>query len=367
MYSIVFIKNNLTILFITVLFLNIKEVFMRHFAILFSTFFTAILLSSCGGGGGSSSSSTAATYTSSGSVGEVLSYSIDTTNKTYSYTILKSAYSLEGTTGSGTLTANSDGSYTPSENSNARVYNVSGGLLVGSAYLNLNGTNTSVPLLGVSSPVTTLSTLAGTYNYLRIGCTSPTSGTIASSNCSTSYGTILIDSSGSYTTCTSANITTSTTCSSTTGTISYLSSGIWKFTRTGSTASNYLLAYDGGNSQVVLLIDTNDSGGYGYGHAVASTQVAVSSASGTYYKTANDGRAGTVVPSSSTYSGSYTLSGVSYSESGTLSYNSPWNGFVTATNSSGSVGTAIVAGTGVYAYRNNAANSTYWEVGIKSN
>ena len=39
------------------------------------------------------------------------------------------------------LTANSDGSYTPSENSNARVYNVSGGLLVGSAYLNLNGTN----------------------------------------------------------------------------------------------------------------------------------------------------------------------------------------------------------------------------------
>ena len=158
---------------------------MKHFAKLIFIFFTTIVISSCGGGGGSSSSSTAATYTSSGSVGEVLSYSIDTTNKTYSYTILKSAYSLEGTTGSGTLTANSDGSYTPSENSNARVYNVSGGLLVGSAYLNLNGTNTSVPLLGVSSPVTTLSSLAGTYNYLRIGCTSPTSGTIASSNCST--------------------------------------------------------------------------------------------------------------------------------------------------------------------------------------
>jgi len=341
---------------------------MKHFVKLIFIFFTTIVISSCGGGGGSSSSSTAATYTSSGSVGEVLSYSIDTTNKTYSYTILKSAYSLAGTTGSGTLTANSDGSYTPSENSNARVYNVSGGLLVGSAYLNLNGTNTSVPLLGVSSPVTTLSSLAGTYNYLRIACTSPTSGTIASSNCSTNYGSMLVDSSGSYTTCAQVNITTSPTCSGTTGTISYLSSGIWKFIRTGSTVSNYLLAYDGGNGQIVLLIDTNDQGGYGYGHAVASTQVAVSSASGTYYKTSNNGRAGTIVPSSSTYSGSYTLSGVTYSESGTLSYNSPWNGFVTATNSStGSVGTAIVAGTGVYAYRNNEANSTYWEVGIKSN
>jgi hypothetical protein len=341
---------------------------MKHFVKLIFIFFTMIVISSCGGGGGSSSSSTAATYTSSGSVGEVLSYSIDTTNKTYSYTILKSAYSLAGTTGSGTLTANSDGSYTPSENSNARVYNVSGGLLVGSAYLNLSGTYTNVPIIGVSSPVTTLSTLAGTYNYVGIGCTSPTSGTLSSSNCSTSYGTILIDSSGSYTTCTSANITTSTTCSSTTGTISYLSSGMWKFTRTGSTASNYLLAYDGGSSQVVLLIDTNDPSGYGYGQTVASTQVAISTSSnpGTYFKSSNTGEVGTVSVTTTGYTSSYTLSGTSYTSSGTLTYNSPWNGLVATSTTGGTTGIAITAGSGLYAFRSNVANSYYYEIGMKT-
>jgi hypothetical protein len=329
-----------------------------------------VVLTSCGGGGGgtSSSSGTTSTYTSSGAVGEVLSYSINTTNKTYSYEILKSAYGLEGTTGSGTLTANSDGSYTPSENSNARVYNISGGLLVGSAYLNLNGTRTNVPILGVSSPVTSLSTIAGTYNYIRFFCTSPTSGTISSANCATSYGTILVNSSGSYTLCVLDNITTNTTCSNSTGTISYLSNGIWKATRTGSTANNYLLAYEGGNGQVVLLIDNNDPGGYGYGHAVASTQVAISNSTdpGTYYKTSNTGEVGTTSVTTTGFTSSYTLNGSSYTSSGTLTLNSPWNGLVAVTSSSGSTGVSIAAGSGLYAYRSNTANNYYYEVGMKT-
>jgi len=329
-----------------------------------------LLIPACGGGGGSSSTSTTSTYTSSGSVGEVLSYAIDTTNKTYSYTVLQSAYNLTGTTGSGTLTSNTDGSYTPSENSNARIYNISGGLIVGSAYLNLSGsTYTSVPFVGVNSPVTTLSTLAGTYNYIGFSCTSPTTGTISYTNCSTPYGTIKIDSSGGYTTCSAANITTSTTCSTTTGTISYLSSGIWKFTRTGSTASNYLLAYDGGSSQVVLIVDTNDSGGYGYGHFVGSTQIAIDSSGslGSYYFSGNNGEAGTVTPTSTSYSSSYKLAGTSYTGSGSLTYNSPWNGFVTVTpTSGGGTQTAVIAGSGLYALRSNVANSTYYSVGMKT-
>jgi hypothetical protein len=303
-------------------------------------------------------------------VGEVLSYAIDTTNKTYSYTVLKSAYNLTGTTGSGTLTSNTDGSYTPSENSNARIYNISGGLVVGSAYLNLSGsTYTSVPFIGVNSPVTTLSTLAGTYNYLGFSCTTPTTGTISYTNCATPYGTIKIDSSGSYTTCSATNITTSTTCSTTTGTITYQSSGIWMFTRTGSTASNYLLAYDGGGSQVVLIIDTNDSGGYGYGHYVGSTQTAIDSSGslGSYYFSGNSGSAGTATPTSTGYSAAYKNSGTSYTESGSVTYNSPWNGLVTVTPSgSASTSTAIIAGTGLYALRSNVANSTYYSVGMKT-
>jgi len=80
-----------------------------------------------GGGGGSSSTSTSTgsstTYTASGSVGEVLNFTINTavSPPTYNYTIIKSAYGLANTTGSGTLSSNSDGSYTPSCSPNSRV------------------------------------------------------------------------------------------------------------------------------------------------------------------------------------------------------------------------------------------------------
>ena len=64
-------------------------------------------IASCGSS--SSSSGFSQTFTSSASIGELVSFSIDTTNNTYSYTITQSSFGLTGTTGSGTLIANSDG------------------------------------------------------------------------------------------------------------------------------------------------------------------------------------------------------------------------------------------------------------------
>ena len=50
----------------------------------------AIAISGCGGGGGGSNTvSTNQQYLSSASVGEVLTYNLDTTALTYSYTITK--------------------------------------------------------------------------------------------------------------------------------------------------------------------------------------------------------------------------------------------------------------------------------------
>ncbi len=71
---------------------------------------SAFLLSSCGGGGGggstASTASTAVSYKSVAQMGELISYTLDTSNLSYSYRIEKSAFGLEGRTFTGTLTLN---------------------------------------------------------------------------------------------------------------------------------------------------------------------------------------------------------------------------------------------------------------------
>ena len=90
--------------------------------------FVGVVVAACGGGGGSSSTSSAssaapaaattATYTTSSAAGEVISFTVDTTNKVYSYTNVQSSYGFTGKTGTGTLTSqNSDGSWNLSTSS----------------------------------------------------------------------------------------------------------------------------------------------------------------------------------------------------------------------------------------------------------
>lgn len=65
----------------------------------------SVMLSGCGGP--SSSASTAGfaqTYTTSAGAGEVLQFSVDTANLTYSYTVIQTSYGVTlGQTGTGTL------------------------------------------------------------------------------------------------------------------------------------------------------------------------------------------------------------------------------------------------------------------------
>jgi hypothetical protein len=335
---------------------------------LISTFF----LAACGGGGGSSSSSTPSsssgtttTYSSSGSVGELLNFTINTTVSppAYSYTIVKSAYGLTNSTGSGTLSTNSDGSYTPSGSPNSRVYALSNGLLVGGVKLNIGGTQTAVPIVGVSTPVTTLSSLAGTYNYISTACTSNANGYPTHPNCGTSYGTLKIASNGTYTQCTTTNITTTPACSTTTGAIGNEGNGVWEYIRTGSSNKNYLLAFTAPNGQKVLVIDFNDVGGYGFGHAVASTQPTVNfvsgDANGTWIAHGNNNTSGSVTISGTSFTSTYTGG----TNSGSFTLNSPWIGFVRATGLT-DTGYALLAGTGVYVYRSNTASNPYYEIGM---
>ena len=322
-------------------------------------------LVACGGGGGGSGSVASGfsqTYTTSAGIGELMTYSINTAAKTYSYTITQSSYGLAGQTGSGTLTANSDGSYSPSESPSSRVYALQNGMMIGAVSLNISGTQTFVPVYGVSSPVTTLSSLAGTYNYISKSCALANNA----ANCAnTSYGTIKIDNAGSYTQCTTTNITTSPACSTSTGSIAATgTSGVWSYVKTASSNTNYLLAFNAPNGQKVLVIDLNDAGGYGFGQVVASTQTAVNSgdADGVYTFLSNGGIAGATTVTGTSFSSSYIYNGTLGSNSGTVVFNSPWTGLASV---GGGAGTAMFAGTGVYAYSDNNAAHHYFEIGMR--
>ncbi len=324
-----------------------------------------ILVTACGGGGGGSSTSSSAssfsqTYTASASAGEVISYTFNSTNKTYSYTITQSAYGLTGTTGNGTLTLNSDGSYAPSESPTTKIYAAQNGLLVGRVRLNLNGTNRDVPLLGVSNPATSGTDLAGTYNYISLQCAAKNFGVFT--GCLTSYGSLAVVSTGAnsatWTSCPTGNITAGVGgCAGiSTGNLTHTSGGIWKAIRTGSTNESYMVGFKSSNGQKVGYLDLNDLGGYGFGQAIMSEQVntSISDVVGKYVAHSTYGGVGTVD----------ILANSTTSNGNTLSANTPWLGMV-KTSAAGGEGFGILAGTGVYAYRDPQLGSGYFEIGMR--
>jgi len=329
-------------------------------------FVAGVVLTSCGGGGGGGTSTNSSqfsqTYVASATAGEVLSYTFDSVNSTYSYTITKSAYGLEGATSSGTLTRNSDGSYSPSESPSSKIYAAQNGLLIGRIRMLLNGTYRDVPILGVSNPSVSGADMAGTYNYISLNCAAKNYGVY--SGCTTNYGTVQVVSTGAstatYTTCTTANISngTGSCAATTTGALTHIGGGIWEMVRTGAANKSHMAALKSSNNQRVGFLDFNDggAGGYGYGLAVASEQTspAISDVAGEYIAHTTAGTSGAFT----IYSDSTTSHGL------TITRDSPWTG-IARTSSVGGQGYGILAGTGVYAYRNPQNGSGYFEIGMR--
>jgi hypothetical protein len=347
--------------------MKVKMKFNKLLLLLF-----AIALSACGGGGGggdttAASSGFSQSYSTSAAAGELMTYSINTNALTYSYTITKSSYGCEVAnaachTGSGTLTKNSDGTYSPSESPTSKIYALQNGLLVGSVQMTLNNVTQRVPILGVSNPATTAADLAGTFNYISLQCTGKTYGVYT--GCSTFNGTVTVNANSTYTTCTGANISaTPHVCTNTTsGTLSSLGGGIWAFQATSpavGAATNYFLAFQAPNGQKIAIIDFNDATVYGYGHTVASTLVATSTADvvGTYLWTNDYGQSGVV-----------TLNANNTTSTGlTITQNSPWDGIATVSGGGIGNGYGMIAGNGVYVYRNPnvVGKAAYFELGLK--
>lgn len=319
----------------------------------------SFLLTACGsgggGGGGSSNTSTTTTtssgtsYTAAAAIGELLTYTLDTTNLTYSYIITESQYGLTGKTGSGTLIANGDGTYTPSGAPNARVAVLPNGLLMGGIRETINGVSRAIPIIGVSNPVTTMASLEATYNSVAIAC--------RAGSCNTGYGTFRFNADGTWVSCVSSDYDASPfNCPGRqVGTLNSLGGGKWQMWHSGTDIGTALVFASG--AQKVVIVDLKDSrvGGFGYGMIVGSTKTAVTNAdaNGTWRFNRTDGLSATVIVSNGTYTGSPD----NYQTTYTLALNSPWDGMVTTQLGA----RVILAGTGVHV----GENAGYFSVGLK--
>lgn len=333
-----------------------------------SAIFVVATLFACGGGGGGSTGSAGfqQTYTASAAQGELISYSVDTKNLTYSYTVIKSQYGCEVASnachsGSGSLTKNSDNSYSTAGSSD-KIYALQSGLLVGTIKL---GNMPATPLIGIPNPISTSSTLAGVYNFISAQCAQKTQG--AMTGCHGMYGSLSVADAGTntvtYTTCESDDIENpARSCtSSTSGTGAYDSTlNAWKFSRNGSSNENYMVAFTSNNGQKVAYIDFNDAGGYGYGQATMSQRFTAqqsdlaASAGQWFFVNLTPGQ------DSSTHIETVNQDGTVSSNGGVLTLNTPMNGF--AVNSLDNRGKLIMAGSGVLTfggYTNNSGDAKY--------
>lgn len=318
-----------------------------------AAFAVIAILYACGGGG-ASTTGFQQTYTASAAQGELISYSVDTTNLTYQYTVIKSQYGCEVLTSpchseTGTLTVNADKSYSVSGNGSSKFYALKSGLLMGTIKL---GSMPATPIIGIPNPISTGSSLAGTYNFLSVQCPQKSQG--AMTGCLGMYGSLKVVSTGantvSYETCQSDDIESQTkSCaSSTTGVGTYDSTlNAWKFVKAGTANENFMVAFTSSNGQKVAYLDFNDPGGYGYGQATMSEKIAIDSSGNT--SDAGDWFMVNLAPGADSSSQILTVdSNGNVSSGGTLQPNIPWNGFMT--NTQDPRGRNIFAGRGVVSY-----------------
>ena len=291
-------------------------------------------------------------YTSVAMAGELLTYSIDPVALTYSYTITESQFGLTGKSGSGTLVRNLDGSYSPSGIANARIVILPNGLLLGAVRERFGASVVTVPIIGLSNPVSSAASLAATYNYMHRGCLSGV--------CATDTGTFVIAANGTWSSCPSGNLGTGACASGgRTGTLASLGNGLFQVMEGTSNVGTAIGFNSAG--QNVLVIDLKDlrAGGLGIGLVVGSQQATLTSAQtdGTWVAASSAGDWAVFTASGTTITVT-NVDGLPVNVVGSFTANDPWQGM--ATTNAGGLG--FLAGNGVYVLE--TANG-YAELGVK--
>jgi hypothetical protein len=307
------------------------------------------LLVSCGGG----SDGDATRYKSVAMAGELIDYTVDTTNLTYTYTITESQFGLAGVTGNGTLTSNADGSYTPSGAPDARVITLPNGLLLGAVRERFGAGVVTVPIIGLKDPVTTIAALAADYNYVQRSC--------ASAVCPAAHGTFRIGSASTWSSCRDGNVAAGA-CASTAanGTLESRGGGLWRVKSDDGTDIGTAIGFNSAG-QNVLIVDLKDlrAGGFGIGMLVGGQQVAMAPTmtDGTWISATGSGHWLAFAASGSDIAISQ-IDWQPVSLGTTFTANDPWTGM--ATTAWGDAG--FMAGAGVYMLETAAGDV---ELGVK--
>ncbi|MGA7594350.1 MAG: hypothetical protein WCA64_04060 [Gallionella sp.] len=352
-----------------------------------AAFIVAILVVACGGGG---TSGFAQSYTASAGAGDVMQFSIDTANMTYSFKVVETSYAASGVSptesSAGTLAGrNAIGSYYLSRSADGfvlggEVYPLQNGMFVGHVLIpKIGGAIVKIPVFGVPNPITTVANLAATYNYQGFACNFRSGGNVTAGayGCTSHTGTIQITDTGAFTTCRGDNLggTTTPVCtlpgggtaaSTFTGTIIPTATpGVFDFRTSDGYHRGWFFAFSTGGQNVAVIDhdDYNTPEIFGFGHTVAVSQTSVSPGQidGKYFVKNDLGQRHLI-----------TVSGLSFSDTyfpnstGTLLYNQPWTGLVsyqmnwTVPDS----GVADIATAGAFTY--NSHNYPYlFGVGLK--
>jgi hypothetical protein len=320
----------------------------------------SLVLVGCGGSSTDTASTSSTTvYNAAASEGELMEYSLDETNLTYSYKITSSAVGLDSSTRTGTLTKNADGTYTPSTAPSAKVLILPNKLAIAATKLTINGVDRYTLIAGI--PTTTnvqFSDIAGTYNYVSLQCLT-TACNNSTGDPESAYGTFNISTSGSWVECTRSNYTASPSgCAGRdSGTLNSLGNGKFQII-SGSTDMGTGMFYHSPTGQKIMVIDLkNYLGSYGRGLIFGVPQVTANlggSLDGKYHWNTTLGTSGWVSAAGATYT-------LSNGYTGSLTPNSPWLGMV-ETNG----GYGMIADEGVYMWTSKyAAYDTYLEIGTK--
>jgi hypothetical protein len=300
-----------------------------------------IWLGGCAGGGDDTASGNGQEghkFNSSGIIGDMLTYDIDTDNMTYSYEIISSAFGLEGTTGSGSLTQNADGTYSPSNDPDTRMILLPNTLIVGQSEITVQGSQTTMLFAGVPALTTnyTPSEIAGSYNYITYICNEALSGGICTAGYYSHFGTFRVEAGGTWESCDIGDIDDQSNhpCGSTDGgTWSDLGNGLIEIRSGGNVMGNSMLLPSSGGGKIIIVDFQDRPGINGPGVLIGVKRQDVNGVDigGTYYFNKSDGEYGhmTVDNGTDSYSGTtYDVNGNPTSFSGNVTRNTPWPGWM---------------------------------------
>jgi len=284
------------------------------------------------------------TYNSGASFGDLLTYTIDTSVSpmTYSYEIIESDFGLTNDTGSGTLTLNQDGTYTPSNDPGAGVILLPNTLIVGAADVVVNSANTTMLFAGVPALTTnyTASEIAGAYNYITFSCDDPLSAGVCTAGYKSYYGTFKIKDDGTWSSCDEGNIDDQQTnpCNATmNGTWTDQGNGRIRAVTGGNEIAKLMLLPSSSGGKVIIgdLKDLPSVQGPGILVGVKKQDITNEDLGGKYQFNDDDGGYGdvTVNNANNSYSGQECdASNTCTNITGNFTRNDPWNGWLNDTN-----------------------------------